>query len=86
MDLLPIVAQAEAHAEIIPPDEWDEDNTPADIWHFHENLVTSSNDFWYCLNNGYIGLELITAMPLGEITVEELLEVQRIVEEYGFKF
>lgn len=87
MELLTIVQKVEEYAKKVPPYEWDDDdNTPEDVLNFHLNIKTSSDDFWYCLENGYIGIELITSTPIQELTKKDLDEIYRIVEEYGIEF
>lgn len=86
MILKPIIAELEAYAKKVPVEEWTEEDTPKNIWEFHDNIKTSSDDFWYCLNNGYIDLELITDTKLQDLTKLDLDVIEQIVDDYGFEF
>lgn len=87
MELLPIVQKVEEYAKEVPPYEWEDDsNIPEDVLNFHLKVKTSSDDFWYSLENGYIGVELITSTPIQDLTKKDLDEIYRIVEQYGIEF
>lgn len=86
MILKPVIAELEAYAKIVPVEEWTEENTPNNIWEFHDSVKTSSDDFWYCLNNGYINLHLITDTKLKDLSKKDIDIIEQIVNDYGFEF
>lgn len=86
MILKPIIKELEEYSKKIPIDKWTEENTPEHIWEFRDNIKTSSDDFWYCLNNGYIDISLITDKKLQDLTKDEIDTIESIVNEYGFEW
>ena len=78
----PIIAEMEELSKTIPPEDWyDNPKVPQHIKDFQENIRTSSDDLWYCYNNGYIETDLIT--DNNNHDVERILE---IVEKFGMEF
>ncbi len=83
----PIISEMEEFAKKIPPYNWyDNAEVPQNFRDFQQNILTSSVDFWYSLNNGYVNLELITDTKLEDLTKKEIDRVHQIVTEFSIEF
>ena len=72
----------------INPQEWSEDleGLPEDFLSFHEEVLTSSDDFWYALNNWYVEISFITDKKREDLTKKELDAIKEIVDFYWIEF
>lgn len=72
----------------INPQEWSEDleGLPEDFLSFHEEVLTSCDDFWYALNNWYVEISFITDKKREDLTKKELDAIKEIVDFYWIEF
>lgn len=83
----PIISKMEEFAKETPPYEWyDNEEVPKEYRDFQQNVKTGSDDFWYCLENGYITLGLITDEKLENLSYKDLQRVAEICSEYGVEY
>lgn len=82
----PIIAEMEEFAKKIPVYEWDRSNKdiPEKFLDFQERIRTSSDNFWYSFQNGYIEVGLITDDD--DLTVADLERIEDIVDTFWFEF
>ena len=59
---------------------------PENVKKFHEKIWSSSDGFWYSLQNGYIDVAMVTSTPLDELTYVDLCRIQGLAEDYGIEF
>lgn len=88
----PIIDEMEAFVlkTNISPQQWGDDDleveVPKEFISFHEEVLTSSDDFWYALENGYVEVNFITDKKLNDLTKKELDAIKEIVDFYGIEF
>lgn len=88
----PIIDEMEAFVlkTNISPQRWGNEDleikVPEEFISFHEEVLTSSDDFWYALENGYVEVDFITDKKLNDLTKKELDAIKVIVDFYGIEF
>lgn len=83
----PIIKEMEEFSKKIPPYEWyDNEDVPQEFIDFQEDILTSSDPFWYALNNGHINIQLITDDNLEDLSHKDLMRIEKIVTDFGIEF
>lgn len=82
-----IIKEMEEFSKKIEPCEWGNNkDTPKKFKDFQELIQTSSDNFWYNLNNWYIELSFITDDTLDSLTYKDIVRVEDIVKEFWIEF